>query len=423
MRILMVTNTYTPHVGGVANSILRFEKCFREKDHKVLVIAPKFDDMPKREDDVVRLPSIRHFNNSDFSLALAIPEMVGDRVEKFKPDIVHSHHPYLLGVGALRIAAARKIPVVFTHHTLYEHYTHYVAGDSERLKRLVMSMSTGYANLCDHVVAPSKSVKKLLRLRGVNTPASVIPTGVDVHNFRHGDGKRVREKLGVPQGAFIVGHVGRLAAEKNLKFLSESIALFLRERPDAHFIIVGTGPMDGEMQATYKKLGVRDRAHFVGSLTGQELIDAYHGMNCFAFTSKTETQGMVIAEAMSAGLPVVALEASAVGDVVRDRHNGRVVEHESAEEFASALAWVADLPAPERKRLLKNASATAREFSESRSAAKALRLYRRLIRHKLRQEHGPVDNGPWAQFTRSLEEEWKIWGVQVSALAEAAMGH
>jgi glycosyltransferase involved in cell wall biosynthesis len=423
MRILMVTNTYAPHVGGVANSIVRFERCFRERGHRVLVIAPTFDETPKHEEHVVRLASIRHINNSDFSLALGIPEMVGDQVEKFKPEIVHSHHPYLLGVGALRIAAARSIPVVFTHHTLYEHYTHYVGGDSDALKRFVIALSSGYANLCDEVIAPSKSVKRLIRGRGVRTPISVIPTGVDVQRFRRGDGGPLRRKLGVPADAFVVGHVGRLAEEKNLRFLTESVGRFLRGREKAHFVAVGHGNMVEEMRAAFKRLGVADRVHFAGSLQGEDLINAYHALNLFAFASKSETQGMVIAEAMSAGLPVVALNAPAVEDIVKDRYNGRAVSEEDPDAFAAALGWTADLAGSERKRLLKNAGATAREFSESRCAAKALRLYRRTLRRKRRKEGKSPDNGMWAQFTRSLEEEWKVWGVRLAALAEAAMGH
>jgi glycosyltransferase involved in cell wall biosynthesis len=422
MRILMVTNTYTPHVGGVANSIVRFERCFRERGHRVMVIAPKFDDMPADEREVVRLPSIRHVNKSDFSLALAIPEMIGDRLDEFDPQIVHSHHPYLLGVGALRIAAARNIPAVFTHHTLYEHYTHYVAGDSETFQRLVIALSTGYANLCDEVIAPSKSVKRLIRMRGVRTPISVLPTGVDVQRFRKGDGRSLRRKLGVPEDAFVVGYVGRLAPEKNLGFLSESVGRFLREREEAHFVAVGHGSMEEEMRETFARLGVSERTHFAGSLTGEDLVNSYHALNLFAFASKSETQGMVLAEAMSAGLPVVALDAPAVGDIVTDRYNGRLVAAEDPEEFVSALIWTADLAGGDRRRLLGNAAGAAREFSESRCAAKALRLYRRLIRRKRRKEGNAPDTGPWAQFTRSLEEEWKVWGVRLSALADAAMG-
>ncbi len=136
MTFSMCTNTFTPHVGGVARSVEQFTDQFRQRGHRILVVAPEFPDIPAKESGV--LTAVQHFNGSDFSVPVPIPGMLHAALDRFRPDIVHSHHPFLLGDTVLRISASRNIPVVFTHHTQYERYTHYVPGDSELLKRFAV---------------------------------------------------------------------------------------------------------------------------------------------------------------------------------------------------------------------------------------------------------------------------------------------
>ena len=192
MKTLMLTNTYLPHVGGVARSVVAFATELRRRGHRVLIVAPEFENCPADEIDVVRVPAVQNFNGSDFSVRIPIPGFLTSTVTQFEPDIVHSHHPFLMGDTALRIAAARDLPLVFTHHTMYEQYTHYVPVKSPLLSRFVIDLTTGYANLCNAVIAPSESVAEILRSRGVTAPIDVIPTGVDIARFEAGDGQSVR---------------------------------------------------------------------------------------------------------------------------------------------------------------------------------------------------------------------------------------
>src|SRR5690606_35436458 len=226
---------FTPHVGGVAGSVQMFARGFRARGHRVLVVAPEFENAPEDEEDVVRMPAIQHFNGSDFSVTLPAPGVVTEALNDFRPDLIHSHHPFLLGDTALRVSAARALPLVFTHHTMYEQYTHYVPGDSPAFARFIKSLTVGYANMCDHIIAPSESVEQVLRRRGVERPIAVIPTGVDIERFSGGDGPAYRRKIGIPEDAFVVGHVGRLAPEKNLDFLAQAVCAFLQNHPEARF--------------------------------------------------------------------------------------------------------------------------------------------------------------------------------------------
>jgi glycosyltransferase involved in cell wall biosynthesis len=417
MNVVMLTNTYLPHVGGVARSVSSFTEAFRRLGHRVLVIAPTFDGMPEAEEDVVRVPAIQHFNGSDFSVSLPVPGLVSAALESFHPHVLHAHHPFLLGGTAVRAAAAYKLPVVFTHHTLYEQYTHYVPGDSALLRRFAAGLATEYANLCDHVIAPSESVAALLAERGVTAPISAIPTGIDPERFAKGDGAAARARPGLPTGAFVVGHVGRLAPEKNLAFLARAVAAFLESSPDGHFLVVGSGPSEEEVRQTFEARGLGARLHLPGTLQGQELADAYHAMNVFAFASQSETQGMVLAEAMTAGVPVVAVDACGVREVVSDGVNGRLWPREDEAAFAAALGWVAGQDAAGRQALAEAARGTAREFALEGCARRVLDVYARLAATAPRPR--PSEETALAQTVRLVGGELQLMGTWVGAAVKS----
>ena len=424
MNILFMTNTYLPHVGGVSRSISSFADEFRRLGHNVLTVAPEFEPPVEGEVGVLRVPALKHFNGTDFSVPVPTPGLVAAAVDQFQPDIVHAHHPFLLGGTALRIAQSRGLPLVFTHHTMYDQFTHYVSGDpdseSPSLGQFVASLVAGYANLCDAVIAPSDSVAELLRGRGVEVPIEVIPTGIDTPRFARGDGADFRREHKIPLDAFVVGYVGRLAPEKNLDFLAQATAAFLAQRPRTWFVVVGSGPCEESIRAVHKAAGVADRLLLAGTCAGQPLIDAYHAMDVFAFASKSETQGMVLAEAMAAGLPVVALDGPGVREVVEDAVNGRLLREEDAAVFAAAVAWIMDRPEESRGELSRAAHGTAERLSLPRMAQRELDLYERVIDEVRRTR--PRDESAWSRAKGRLQAEWNLLSNVTQAAAAALEG-
>ncbi len=404
MNVLMFTNTYLPIVGGVSESVQRLKRQLQAAGHRVLVVAPRLEGQPRGERDVVRVAAVQHFNGSDFSLPVPIPGQLHDEIEAFDPDIVHAHHPFLLGDTAARAAETYGLPLVFTHHTLYEHYTHYVPGDSPRMQRFAVALATQYTWLCDEVIAPSESIRDLLRRREANPRISVVPSGVDTVRFAHGDRQGCRDRLGIPDRAYVIGHLGRLALEKNLAFLADAVGLALQADPQAHFLVVGDGEAGHVMQEVFGIHGVTDRVHFTGRLQGQALIDAYHAMDVFAFASHSETQGMVVAESMAAGLPVVAIDAPGVREVVVHGRNGRLLGEDDVDALAEALVALADPGV--RLPLAEVALETAADYDEARCAERCLAVYRRAIARGGPFTH--ADEGGWERMRHRLGAEWQM---------------
>jgi 1,2-diacylglycerol 3-alpha-glucosyltransferase len=422
MKICLMTNTYLPHVGGVARSVSTFAHEFLRQGHEVLVVAPTFPGkplLPELEAIVERIPSLHNFNGSEFSVRLPFATALSERLDRFDADIIHAHHPFLLGDTALRVAMNKNVPIVFTHHTRYEDYSHYVPF-SDTVKDIAVELPTRYANLCDGVIAPSESIARLIRKRGVATPMTVVPTGIEVRAFAQADGGKARDRYGIPANAFVIGHVGRLAPEKNLEFLAQAAALFLAGRPDARFLVVGDGPAREELEAVFTTHGVHDRLILAGKRTGATLREAYRAMDLFAFASRSETQGMVVAEAMAAELPVVALNAPGVREVVSTETGTLLPAGATAEDFAAALAAIADDP-ERRARLSRAAAETAQEFSRERSAARVLAFYDE-TRRATRARRLMRDLHPWAALLQRIGLEWDLLAVHTQTVANAMFG-
>lgn len=411
MKVIFVTNTFTPHLGGVARSIVAFTDELRNQGVEILTVAPTFDNAPDDEPNVLRVPAVQNFNGSDFSVAYPLTGVLRNAVDAFQPDVIHSHHPFLLGATAYCIARATGTPLVFTHHTMYEQYTHYVPGDSPAMKQFAIQLGTSYANMCQHVIAPSDSIRQILQHRGVNTPISVIPTGVDCAKFTEGSGKGMRQIVGIPEDAFVIGHVGRLALEKNLDFLGISVARFLQQHPSAHFLLVGDGPYRKRLLNDFREAQVGDRVHSLGSLSGRFLTSAYLAMDVFAFASHSETQGMVLTEAMAAGVPVVAVDAPGVREVVTTGKNGISLPNDSATDFVDALSKMAEEPHTE---LRKGCAITAETNSIQNSTHRLVEIYERLREEK--HSHDQVDYTLWDRTMRLAEAEWNV----IKGMAEAA---
>lgn len=410
-----MTNTYLPHVGGVANSVALYTTHLRKRGHHVIVVSPHFEGDTKDEKDIIRIPAIQHFNGSDFSVILPIPGFLDARLKDFKPDVVHSHHPFFVGGVAVRIAMKYNVPLIFTQHTRYEHYTHY-AGYIPRMRHFVINLSTGYANMCDAVIAPSESFAEILKGRDIKVPIEVIPTGIDIEKFRSGSGPKIRQRFNIPEYAFVAGYTGRFEREKNLEFLAKAVAHFLHQNTKAHFLAVGYGAVEEKIKEIFYLEGLQNRAHFAGKLTGDELIDSYHAMDVFVFSSKTETQGMVLAEAMAAGVPVIALDGVGVREVVKNGYNGYLIMNDDVQYFSWILSEISHASQDTLARFRNAAIETSDRFKLSDSIEKITAVYNRVVHHKNVLVR---DESAWKNAVEQIKAEWNLLANFTSAVGEA----
>lgn len=406
MNIIMISNTYAPIVGGVEHSLSLFASQYRKMGHNVLIITLEFEESHKKEEQVIRLPALRHFNGTDFSVRLPIPAGLMPSLVEFSPDIIHSHHPFMLGDTALRIAKEFQIPLVFTHHTRFEEYTHYVPFDNQLVKKLVIELTAGYEQLADLIFAPSASIRDEIIDRGVKTTVEVVPTGVDISLFSKGNKKRFLEKYNISSDNFILGTVCRLAKEKNLRFLVKSVTKFLQNNKNTIFVVVGDGDEYVHIKEMIASCKIEEKVIFTKTLTGLNLVDAYTTFDVFLFSSKSETQGMVLLESMAAGTPVIALKACGVKDIILEKQNGMIVEDENVDDFNDAIEWYYHQKFSSIKRMRKSAIEFSRSLSVEKMGIKAIELYESVIQEEL--QFKDIEQTLWGRTLRRLGTEFEL---------------
>ncbi len=327
LRVVMFTNNYLPFIGGVPISIERLRRGLEGLGDALLIVAPRYKDQPDYEEQVLRVPSLLAMGEKrEFRLANIFLARIRQAVRAFKPDIIHLHHPFWLGSLGLFLARTLKVPAIYTYHTRLEHYAHFVPLPGMLFRNLIShALIKRFANKCDGVIVPTYSTEEYLRMIGVKTPTYVQPTGIEYQRFQQvaeADVERLRDELGLTDERVFVS-VSRLSNEKNIDFMIDAIEA-LRRQTDVpfRFLMIGDGHQRDRLQQKIDDLGLQQHFTLVGAVPPEEMALWYHLGDAFLFASKSETQGMVILEAMAAGLPVVAVRSSGIDDVVRDGFNG-----------------------------------------------------------------------------------------------------
>jgi glycosyltransferase involved in cell wall biosynthesis/pimeloyl-ACP methyl ester carboxylesterase len=413
----MMTNTYFPIVGGLEQSVYSFSEEFKALGHEVLIVTPTFEKAPIEEQGVIRLPAFQKFNGTIFSVNFPVSGLLTRLMKEFSPDIVHSHCPFFMGDFAVRISRQHAIPLVFTYHCMFEQYVQDWPIQNEGVKRFIVKLAAGYANLVDHVIVPSESVREILFKRGVKTPMEIVPTGVDLKRFSKGDRKGFREQNQIPPDALVIGHAGRLAPEKNLDFLVNCMVEALKKDARAHALIIGKGPAEQMIKDTFKQAGLEKRLHMTGVLHYQHLVDAYFAMDVFAFASLSETQGIVLIEAMAAGLPVVALDAPGAREVVENYHNGRLLPEMDQQSFVDALIWAISRTPDELQTIKQVIRMTAQKYPISTSAQRMLKIYED-VRSKKSISEGKKNSSQYLFWWR-IKAEWDIYSNYIKSVVTA----
>ncbi len=396
MRIGLFTNNYRPLANGLATSVETFAQALRRAGHHVTIVAPRYPGTPGGEEGVLRVPGIRAPTHHAYVLPLAWWPGVRSRVAALDLDIFHAQHPLLLGAAAARWARCFRRPLVFTYHTHYDRYAHYVPGPSRLVGHLAIRQATAFANRADLVIAPAPAVARTLRARGVQTRIAIVPTGVPPAGDRT-EAHRLakRQALGLHEGAPLCLGVGRLAREKNQGFLLSAFSHIARSLPDARLVLVGDGDERPRLERLAKRLGIRDRVRFVGAVPHEGVGDYYLAADLFLFPSTSETQGIVVLEALAAGLPVVAVHSEAAEDLLADGRGG-ILTPEEPVSFARGVIQLWGQPEV-RHAMGEAGREIAARYAPDASATRLLALYEELVRsHQAVRAGAPTAPMPWS---------------------------
>lgn len=322
MNIGIFSDTYMPQMNGVAVSVDILVKGLRARGHKVFLFAPRIKGHKDKDSDVFRIPSwdFPFYEGHKFIYGFGY---ILSQVKSLKLDIIHAQTPFGTGLISLYLARKRKIPLVHSYHTLFSRYVHYVPFLPHSFAIWFAEFaSRKYCNASQMVISPSNQTKTLLLDYGIDIPIEVLPTGVEVELFQQASKGVMRDKHGIAPETKVLLFVGRLGTEKNIDFLIKVFKEVKKDIPTAYFIIVGDGPARRELEELSFKINLADSLIFAGAYPRNHVAEYIKDADLFIFASQTETQGLVLVEAMAGGLPVVALKGPGVLDVMEDGKSG-----------------------------------------------------------------------------------------------------
>ena len=386
MHILKLSDVFFPRINGVSTSIQTFREALAEQGVRVTVVAPAYQNEPAT-DDVIRIAARRvPLDPEDRLMRQAALKRLPEQLRHLSLDLIHVQTPFAAHYAGLGLARSLGVPCVATYHTHFEEYLfHYIPLlPRSMLRALARRVARLQCDALDAVVVPSQATAETLREYGVSTPLHAIPTGLAESEFIRGDGQRFRTACRISADRKVALFVGRVAFEKNIGFLLDVAALARRQRPDLTLLIAGDGPALPSLRRKAAQMGLDDHVRFVGYLDRSSgLKDCYAAADVFVFASLTETQGLVLLEAMAAGVPVLAIPALGAAEIVSPQR-GAVPAEREAPGFAEQLVQLLDQPAT-LARLAEEAVGFAREWDAAKQATKLTALYRSLIEQPARQ--------------------------------------
>ena len=378
MRIGLFTNNYLPFCGGVSVSVETLRRGLEARGHEVWVIAPRARGAAP-DPAVIRYPSVPAATYPEFALPLPVAPPVSRRVRRLGLDVFHAHHPFLLGPAARRLARRAGRPLVFTYHTRYEKYAHYVPVRRPLVEAAAIRLSSSFAAAAAAVIAPSQAVRQTLAERGVAASVEVIPTGVDVARFRPGDPVAARRALALAPADPVLLYVGRLDREKSVERLLLAFAHVQGTVPHARLVLVGHGTETARLQALARTLPAAGRIAFLPARPHADLPVCCQAADVFLFASETETQGLVLAEAAACGIPVVSVTGPGCDEVVRDGETGLLTKAEPPALAEAAISLLVD--GQRRRRMGRRAREIAeRDFDVRLQIDHTVALYARVCR-------------------------------------------
>ena len=385
MNILFISDVFFPRVNGVSTSINTFATELRALGHQVTLIAPSYTDEDKQEEWIVRVPSHKiYFDPEDrlmnFGKLKALLPWIRDK----HFDVIHIHTPFTAHYVGIHFGKKLDIPVVETYHTFFEDYLHHYLPFIPQFisRKLARTISRRQCNAVDGIVSPSKPMLDVLKQYGIKTPAEVVATGLDDSSFASVDGEHFRMSHDITLTQPMLLFVGRVAHEKNIGFLLEMHVELIKKHPDALLVITGEGPAEESIKHSIEKLGISNKVRMIGYLDrSHELIACYKAADIFVFASKSETQGLVLLEAMAQGTAVVAIAELGTKSILIEGE-GVLIAKDDINDFADKVSVLLS-DAPKRQMIGEKGRQYAQEkWGAGVLAKKVAKFYKSTINQK-----------------------------------------
>lgn len=381
MRVLMISDVYFPRVNGVSTSIRTFRGALQQQGVETTLVAPAYPQQPETGDAVIRVGArYLPFDPEDRLMRYRLLRQTLRRLDPDSYDLIHIQTPFAAHYAGVAVGRRYAKPLVSTYHTLFAEYIHcyapWLPGGVGR--KLAQRLSRRQCNAVDMVIAPSAVMHDTLRDYGVASRIEVVPTGLPLRHFRYGDGRAFRRQHGIAADRPVALYVGRVAHEKNLPLLLQMMQLLQQRHPELLLVIAGEGPALAGLQRQVARLGLQQRVMFVGYLDRRHgLVDCYHAADLFVFPSVTETQGLVLLEAMACGKPVVAVPAMGAAEIVLSGKGALPVEPNPA-AFANAVSRLLGMPGI-RQQIAVQARDWAEQWSDRATAERLKQHYQSLL--------------------------------------------
>lgn len=384
MRVLMISDVFFPRVNGVSTSIQTFRRDLAERGCETWLVAPEYPVRWQDDERTLRQPSRYLAFDPEDRMMKTGPTMSACMKLAGRIDVLHIQTPFIAHHLGLKVARRLGLPSIETYHTFFEEYLHHYLPllPAAAARAFARSFSRRQCNAVDGVVAPSRQLADVLQRYGVTRPMHTIPTGLNLDEFRGGDGAAFRARHGIAADRPMMLLVGRVAHEKNIGFLLRVLGEVALGVPNVLFVIAGEGPALSGLRRAAAEAGLEKHVQFVGYLDRRgPLLDCYRAADVFVFASRTETQGLVLLESLALGVPVVSTAVLGTKELLAHAE-GALVVRENVIDFAAAVMRVLKEPA-----LRAQLASAGRRFVEQRwssreMARQLLALYEEVVRIK-----------------------------------------
>lgn len=382
LKIGIFTECYKPILNGVVNSISGFKEGLEKLGCKVYVFCPDYKPYKPKEKNVIYCKSIKIPGKSGYHYIYPLDNKIKNIAKKM--DIIHVQHPFIMGSRAISVSKKYNIPLVFTNHTQYDQYLHYIPFSKKFIKKKLIDYIKNFTKKVDLIIAPAYGIKKKLLIYGVKNNIEIVPNGINIKNFSKkssfSEMSNLKIKYKINPKDEILIFVGRIAKEKNLTFLIKSFQKVLCKKPNTALILVGGGVEIDKYNNLVKNLNLNKKVIITDYVTYEDVNIFLNISKFFVTASKSEVHPLTLLEAMASGLPCVIVDAPGTRDIIINNKNGLIAKN-SVNDFAEKIVKLLN-----DKKLLSKLSISAiknsKKYSYLETSKKMLKVYNQLLKNK-----------------------------------------